>query len=173
MLQVSGERHGRTRKRAWEPRVELDVTENVTLAMNYQVVSAVGTYAASKSGITSRDTASAIVSFKSFSTGISYIGDIGYAQSSTAGGTTLAVTTKAAVAAGDDIIVNFSMDGATGTVGASDGASNTYSAVASAQTASPSNANVRTVILDAHVTTALPAGSTITISHPSVPPGRR
>ena len=140
---------------------------HITLAMNYQIVSSTGTYEASKSGITSRDTASAIVSFKASSTGIAYIGDIGYAQSSTAG-TTLAVTTKGDVAVGDDIIVNFSMDGATGTVSAADGASNAYSAVANAQAATPSNTNVRTVILDAHVTTALPRGSVITITHPSV-----
>jgi len=51
------------------------------------------TYEASKSGITSRDAASAIVSFKATSTGIQYIGDIGYAQSTTSG-TSLSITTS-------------------------------------------------------------------------------
>ena len=140
---------------------------HVTLAMNYQIVSATGTYEASKTGITSRDAASAIVAFKTSCAGICYIGDIGYAQSSTAG-TTLTVTTKADVAVGDDIVVNFAMDGATGTVSAADSTSNTYNAVANAQFTTPSASNVRTAILDTHVTTALPKGSTITVSHPSV-----
>jgi hypothetical protein len=101
---------------------------DTTISMGYQIVSSTGTYEASKSGITSRDAASAIASFKPSCTGICYIGDLGVAQSSTSG-TSLAITTKAAVQAGDDIIVNFAMDGNTGSVSVSDGTSNVYSVV--------------------------------------------
>ena len=140
---------------------------DTTISMGYQIVSSTGTYEALKSGITSRDAASAIASFKSSCTGICYIGDLGVAQSSTSG-TSLAITTKAAVQSGDDIIVNLAMDGNTGSVSVSDGTSNVYSVVADAQFTTPSNSNVRTLIIDSHTTSAVPKGSTITITHSSI-----
>jgi uncharacterized repeat protein (TIGR02543 family) len=137
---------------------------NITMSMGYQIVSSIGTYEASKSGITSRDAASAIVSFKATSTGIQYIGDIGYAQSTTSG-TSLSITTKAAVTAGDDIIVSFAMDAGAGTVSVSDNASNPYSTAVADVT---NSGNVRTLIYAANNVSALAKGSTITITHPSV-----
>ena len=79
------------------------------MSLGWRIVSAAGDYTAAKSGITSRDWATAIATFKTTDAGLSYIGDIGSAQSKTAG-TSLVVTTNAAVAAGDDILVTFAMD---------------------------------------------------------------
>ncbi len=138
----------------------------ITVSLGWQIVSAAGSYTASKTGITSRDWAAAIATFKTTDAGISYIGDIGSAQSKTTG-TSLAVTTTSAVAAGDDIMVTFAMDGNAGGVSVSDGV-NTYTQVANAQFTTPGTGNVRTVIFAAYNVNALSSGSAITITHPSL-----
>jgi uncharacterized repeat protein (TIGR02543 family) len=135
----------------------------ITVSMGWQIVSAAGNYTAAKSGITSRDWAAAIATFKTTDAGISYIGNIGTAQSKTAG-TSLAVTTNAAVAAGDDILVTFAADPAATVSSVSDSAGNTYNNVVDIT----NSGNVRTIILAAYNVTALPSGSTITINHASV-----
>ena len=153
----------------WTPGSRVGTTSgtadaNITMSMGYQIVSSIGTYEASKSSITARDAASAIVSFKTTSTGILYIGDIGYMQSTTSG-TSLSIVTKAAVASGDDIVVSFAMDATAGTVTVSDNASNLYNTPAADVT---NSGNVRTLIFSANNVGALAKGSTITINHPSV-----
>jgi hypothetical protein len=139
----------------------------ITVSMGYRIVSSAGSYTAAKTGITSRDWATAIATFKTTDFTISYIGDIGSNQSKTTG-TSIAVTTTAAVAAGDDIILTFAMDGNSGTVSVSDGASNTYTQVANAQFTAPSSSNVRTVVFAAYNVNTLSSGSTITVTHPSI-----
>jgi hypothetical protein len=135
---------------------------NITVSMGYRIVSSAGDYTAAKSGITSRDWAAAIATFKMTDTGISFIRDLGSAQSKTAG-TTLAVTTSAAVTAGDDIIVTFATDPAGAVSSVSDG-TNTYSQVVDVT----NSGNVRTMIYAAYNVNALGSGATITITHTSV-----
>ena len=60
---------------------------------------------------------------------LTWVGNIGSAQSKTAG-TTLAITTTAAVAAGDDIIVAVAMDETGGNPGVTDSVGNTYVEIA-------------------------------------------
>jgi len=96
--------------------------------------------------------------------GIYYVEDIGtaqiyYWQSSS----NLTITTTAAVAAGDDIIVVFAADPAT-VSGVTDTAGNTYNQVANVN----NSGNVSTYIFAAYNVTALPSGSSITISHNAV-----
>jgi uncharacterized repeat protein (TIGR02543 family) len=153
----------------WTPGSRVGTTSgtadaNITMSMGYQIVSSTGTYEASKSGITARDAASAIVSFKSTSTGILYIGDIGYAQS-TVSSTSLSITTKVAVSTGDDIVVSFAMDATAGAVSVSDNASNLYNTAVADVT---NSGNIRTLIFAANNVSALAKGSTIIITHPSV-----
>ena len=140
----------------------------ITVSMGWRIVTAAGNYTAAKSGITSRDYAAVIATFKTTDAGISYIGDVGRAQSKTAG-TSLAVTTNAAVAAGDDILVAFAADeeGAVGSV--VDTVGNTYVQAATV-TNDPTGtaAGVRTQLYAAYNVTAVPSGSTITINHASV-----
>ena len=80
-------------------------------------------------------------------------------------GTTVSVNTTSAVTAGNSIIVSFGIDAATGVGGvvASDSAGNIYSIDADAT--NPFGG--RSVILSAHDVNALPAGSTITVTHPA------
>jgi uncharacterized repeat protein (TIGR02543 family) len=139
---------------------------NVTISMGWQVVTSAGSYTAAKSGISSRDSASAIATFKTTDVGISFIGDIGNTQSKTSG-TSLAITTNSAVTAGDDILVTVSMDGNSGSVSVSDGI-NTYNQISNSQFTTPGDTNVRTVVFAAYNVSSLPSGSTITITHPSV-----
>jgi hypothetical protein len=94
---------------------------------------------------------------------LTYIGDIGNATSKTSG-TSLVITTTAAVSAGDDIIVAFASDSSTGAVSVADSAGNSYTSAADINNPS----GVRTVIFVAYHVNALPSGSTITITHPSV-----
>jgi hypothetical protein len=140
-----------------------DATTNITVSMGWRIVSAAGSYTAAKSGITSRDWAAAIATFKTTDAGISYIGNTGSTQSKTAG-TSLVVTTNAAVAAGDDILVTFATDPAGAVSSVSDSALNTYNQVVDVT----NSGNVRTIILAAYNVTALSGGSTITINHASV-----
>jgi len=134
----------------------------ITVSLGWRSVAAAGQYSAAKSGITSRDWASVIATFKTAATGISYIGSAGSAQSKTAG-TSLAITTNAAVAAGDDILIAFAADPAAAVSSATDSAGNAYSNVADVTGAD----NVRTTILAAYDVTALPSGSAITLNHAS------
>ena len=136
---------------------------NITVSLGWQIVTAAGDYTAAKTGITSRDSATAIATFKTTDAGLSFIGDIGRAQSKTAG-TSLAVTTNAAVAAGDDILVTFATDPAGAVSSVTDSAGNTYSQVVDVT----NSGNVRTIVYAAYNVTALPSGSTITIVHASV-----
>ncbi len=138
-------------------------TDNVTVSMGWQIVSSAGSYSAAKTGITSRNWAAVIATFKTTDAGISYIGSIGAADSKTAG-TSLAVTINAAVAAGDDILVAFAADPAATVSSVSDGSGNTYASVVDVT----SSGNVRTFIFAAYNVTALPSGSNITINHASV-----
>ena len=140
----------------------------ITISMGWQIVSAAGSYTAAKSGITSRDLATAIATFKTTTAGISFIGNVGSAQTKASAGTSLAVTTNAAVAAGDDILVTFAMDGNADAVSVTDSAANTYTQVVNSQFTTPGVTNVRTVVFAAFNVTALPSGGTITITHPSV-----
>jgi hypothetical protein len=136
---------------------------NITASMGWRIVSASGDYAATKSGITARDSATAIATFKNTAAGISYIGDLGSAQSKTAG-TSLAVTTNAAVAAGDDILVTFAADPVAAVSSVTDSVGNTYENVVDIT----NSGNVRTMVSAAYNVTVLPKGSTITINHASV-----
>jgi hypothetical protein len=135
----------------------------ITVSMGWQIVTSAGDYSAEKSGIASRDWAAAIAAYKTTDTGISYIGDVGGAQSDVAG-TSLAVTTTAAVAAGDDILVTFAADPAATVSSVTDTAGNTYNQVIDVV----NSGNVRTFIFAAYDVDALSGGSTITISHASV-----
>ena len=91
---------------------------------------------------------------------ITYVGDIGSNTSKTSG-TTLTVTTTAAVAAGDAIIVGYATDPSQNlSVTVTDSVGNTYEQVAMAV----NYGNGRTYIFAAYGVTALPSGSTITIT---------
>ncbi len=136
----------------------------ITVSMGWRIVSDASAYTAAKSGITSRDWAASIATFKTTAAGISYIGDIGSAQTKASSGTSLTVTTNAAVAAGDDILVTFAADPAATVSSVTDSASNTYNKVVDIT----NSGNVRTIILAAYNVNALPGGSTITINHASV-----
>jgi hypothetical protein len=135
----------------------------ITVSMGWRIVSTAGSYTGAKTGITSRDWAAAIATFKTNDAGISYIGNVGATQSKTTG-TSLAVTTTADVAAGDDIILTFATDPAGAVSSITDAASNIYNNVVDV-----TNTNhVRTIIFAAYGVNALSSGSTITISHASV-----
>src|SRR5262245_34929582 len=83
-------------------------------------------------------------------------------------GTSLAVTVAApGVTAGDTLTISFAMDPAAGAVTCADTKGNTYSVDADVTNGSGTT-GVRALILSARVTTALVAGDTITITHPSV-----
>jgi hypothetical protein len=135
----------------------------ITVSMGYLIVSAANPYTAAKSGITSRDWAASIATFKTTDAGISYIGDIGRAQSKVAG-TSLVVTTNAGVTAGDDIMLTFAADPAATVSSVVDSAGNTYNQVVEATNAT----NVKTTIFAAYNVIALSSGGTITINHASV-----
>ena len=91
---------------------------------------------------------------------ISYIGDIGAAQSKTAG-TQLVITTTAAVSAGDDIFIAFSADYTSFSPSASDSAGNVYNRINS----TANTLHIRSCIFAAYHVNALPSGSSITITH--------
>jgi hypothetical protein len=134
---------------------------NITVSMAYRIVTTAGSYTAAKTGITSSNWAAVISTFKSTDAGISYIGDVGSAQSKTSG-TSLAVTTTAAVTAGDELMIAFAADSGGGTCTVTDSlpTSNTYNNVLEVT----NSGNVRTIIFAAYNVTALPSGSTITIN---------
>ena len=90
--------------------------------------------------------------------------------SSTTSGTTLALTVPAGgVQLGNTVILSFAMDPVSGTVAAIDTQGNTYTVDKDNMIGtSGSGTGVRTVVLSAHVTTALASGNIITISHPTV-----
>lgn len=134
----------------------------ITVSLGWRSVASAGSYTTAKSGITSRDWAALIATFKTVDSGISYIGNAGAAQNRT-DGTSLAITTNAAVAAGDDILIAFAADPAANISSVTDSAGNTYNNVADVT----NSGNVRTIILAAYNVTALPIGSTITINHAS------
>ena len=135
-----------------------------TVSMAYQITTSAGSYTASKTIPTARYWGAVIASFRSSTTGsLSYIGEIGTtANTSKTAGTSLPITTNAAVAVGDDIIVAFSADVTTNVPTISDTAGNSWNTIVDVTSA----AHVRTTIFQTHVTTALPAGSAaITINH--------
>lgn len=137
---------------------------DISVSLGWQVVSGAGNYAAAKSGITQRDWAAVIATYKTSDAGISYIGDIGSAQTKASNGVTLTVTTKDAVTTGDDIMLTFSSDPAGIVSSVTDPAGNSYTKVLEVV----NNRNVRTTIMAAYNVTTLPAGSVITINHASV-----
>ena len=95
---------------------------------------------------------------------LAYLGDIGSNSSKTTG-TTLAITTDTAVAAGADVIVAFSTYGDPDyTISVSDSAGNTYEEAAQAVCYE----HGRTYIFAAYDVNAMPSGTTITINHTSV-----
>ena len=95
---------------------------------------------------------------------VTYIGDIGNASSNTTG-TSLIITTNAAVAAGDDIIIAFATYGDPNyEISVSDDAGNTYEEAAQAICYQ----HGRTYIFAAYNVNALPSGGQITITHTSV-----
>ncbi len=137
---------------------------DITISLGWQVVSSAGNYSATKTGITQRDWAAAIATFKTSDAGISYIGEIGSAQTKASNGTTLTITTREAVRAGDDIVLTIATDAA-GTVGSvTDGSGNTYTRVLEAV----NNRNVRITVMAAFNVVTLPSAGTINISHASV-----
>jgi hypothetical protein len=88
---------------------------------------------------------------------------------STTPGATLAVTVPAGgVPVGNTVILSFAMDPNTGAVSATDTQGNTYAVDKDNNVNSGATTGVRTVVLSAHVTRALVANNTITITHPSV-----
>ena len=89
---------------------------------------------------------------------------------STTPGTGLELTVPASgVPLGNTVILSFAMDPVSGTVSATDTQGNTYSVDKDNMIGtSGSGTGVRTVIMSAHVTTALISGNTITIYHPTV-----
>ena len=95
---------------------------------------------------------------------ISYVKNIGTANSKSSG-TSLSITVPAGgVSAGNSIIVAFAMDDGSGTVSCSDTAGNTYTVDIDVT----NSGNVRTVILSSHNVSALISGNSITVTHPSV-----
>jgi hypothetical protein len=81
-----------------------------------------------------------------------------------ASGTTTALSTTQSVPQGRSVVLSFAMDDdGAGPVSASDSAGNTYNVDAD----STASGEARSVILSAHGVDALPAGSTITVNHPS------
>lgn len=91
---------------------------------------------------------------------IQFIGNIGSATSKTSGAT-VAISTSAAVAAGDDIIIAYATDpNANVSFSLTDSAGNTYSQVGYAV----NTGQLRTYIFAAYNVNALPSGSTITIN---------
>jgi hypothetical protein len=133
---------------------------NMTVSLGWRIVNATGDYAAAKSDITSRDWAAAIATLKTTAAGISYIGDIGAAQSNPAG-TNLVITTTAAVVNGDDILVAFAADAEGAVSSVVDSAGSTYNQVVTAT----NPGNVLTTIFAAYNVNAFAAGGTITITH--------
>lgn len=81
-------------------------------------------------------------------------------------GTTLAITTTNAVAAGESVAVALAMDPAAGTVSCADSAGNTYT-VQDQVTNGSGTSGIRLVVLAAHNAGAMAAGGTITVTHPS------
>jgi hypothetical protein len=93
--------------------------------------------------------------------GISYIGDIGSNTIKNSSTADLVITTTAAVAAGNDIIIAYATDPSQDlTIAVSDAAGNKYQQSAMAI----SSGNLRTYIFAAYNVNALPSGSTITIN---------
>src|SRR5205823_3488808 len=70
------------------------------------------------------------------------------------------------VVAGDTLIVSFAMDPASGAVSCTDAKGNAYGAAVDFANGSGTS-GVRTVVFSARIVTALVAGDTITVSHPS------
>lgn len=87
-------------------------------------------------------------------------------NTSKSSGTSIAITTTNAVAAGESILVGLAMDPAAGTISATDSASNTYT-VSEQVTNGSGTSGARVAVLSAHNVSALAAGSTITVTHPS------
>jgi hypothetical protein len=97
---------------------------------------------------------------------IGYVGTIGTASSATVG-TTLSVAVPAGgVAAGDSIIVVFTMPDLGPPVTATDSQGNVYAADADAV----ASGSVHTVVFSARNVRALAAGDTITVTHPASSP---
>jgi uncharacterized repeat protein (TIGR01451 family) len=98
---------------------------------------------------------------------IALVQNIGTNGSGTSG-TTISVTVPAAgVAAGDTVVVSVALDPAVGPVTCADTGGNAYSVDAD-RTNGSGTSGVRTVVCSAAVATALPAGASITVTHPSV-----
>jgi hypothetical protein len=100
---------------------------------------------------------------------IAFVKNVG-TNGTTTTGTTLAVTVPAGgVAVNDTVVISFAMDPTSGTVSAADARGNTYTADANFQQGtSGSGTGVRQVLLSARLGTALVAGDSITVTHPSV-----
>jgi hypothetical protein len=91
---------------------------------------------------------------------LAYVGDVGSATSKTSG-TSLVITTTAAVAAGDDIIIAYVSDpNQSLTVSIADSAGNTYNQVSLAI----NSGNLRLYLFTAYNVNALASGSSITIT---------
>jgi cysteine-rich repeat protein len=98
---------------------------------------------------------------------IAFVTNVG-TNGNTTTGSTIAVTVAAGgVAVNNTVIVAFAMDPATGAVTVADTRGNTYTSNADVSNGSGTN-GVRTVVLSTRLTTALLAGDTITVTHPSV-----
>jgi len=137
---------------------------DITVSLGWRVVTAAGNYSAAKTGVTQRDWAAVIATYKTTDAGISFVGDIGSAQTKASNGTSLSITTREAVHAGDDIVLTFASDPAGTVSGVTDGAGNTYTRVLE----EVNTRHVRTTVMTAFNAMALPSGGIITVTHASV-----
>ena len=128
-----------------------------TLDLAYSAMSAANTFN-SLTGILTVNDGQVIVASPA---GISYIGDIGSNTIKDSGIPNLVITTTAAVAAGNDIIIAYATDPSQDlTIAVSDAAGNKYQQSAM----SISSGNLRTYIFAAYNVNALAGGSAITIT---------
>jgi len=97
---------------------------------------------------------------------ITWVQNVGSSGNPTTG-TSISITVPAGgVVAGDTLIVSFAMDPASGAVSCTDAKGNAYGAAVDFANGSGTS-GVRTVVFSARIVTALVAGDTITVSHPS------
>src|SRR5262245_50927944 len=86
----------------------------------------------------------------------------------TTAGTSLVITTTAGAAVGNTVVVTFGMDPANGTVSCTHSGGNTYTSDADVANGAGTATGARSLVFSTRVSTALVAGDTITITHPSV-----
>jgi hypothetical protein len=98
--------------------------------------------------------------------GIAFVQNVGTGGDATSGTSISVVIPPAGVTAGNTLIVSFAMNPASGTVSCGDSRGNAYVKDADISNGSSTN-GVRTVVWSASIATALVAGDTIVITHPT------